>query len=81
MDMSSMEQMADMDCCPHKVNPCDHGDDCGTMATCALKCFNFADTSLATMAFPSVFAQIRLVAATDPFTPQPTSPPFRPPRI
>ena len=42
-DMSAMEDMHD--CCP-KANPCDKAmDDCGTMATCALKCFSFAATS------------------------------------
>jgi hypothetical protein len=40
---------------PHKTNPCEKAmDDCGTMATCALKCFSFAGTS------PIIMPPIRL---------------------
>ena len=68
-------------CCPHKANPCDRADDCGTMATCALKCFSFAGTSLSTIVFPSKFAKIAVPFAGDSFLSQTGRPPFRPPRV
>ena len=44
----------DMDCCPHKANPCEKAmEDCTAMATCALKCFNFAGTLSSAIVFPS----------------------------
>ena len=46
--------MDDMDCCPHKANPCEKAmEDCTAMATCALKCFNFAGTLSSAIVFPS----------------------------
>jgi hypothetical protein len=68
------------DCCPHKVNPCGKVmDDCAAMATCALKCFSFVETS-AVIIFPSAFAKMTASFATDRFSSQTGSPPFRPPR-
>ena len=78
-DMSAMEDMHD--CCP-KANPCDKAmDDCGTMATCALKCFSFAATSSSNIVFPAIFAKLTLSFAANPFSSQMGSPPFRPPRV
>jgi hypothetical protein len=78
-DMSAMEDMHD--CCP-KANPCDKAmDDCGTMATCALKCFSFAGTSLSIIAFPSISAAMTAAFFSNPFSSQMGSPPFRPPRV
>src|SRR6267142_1789836 len=44
-DAIEMSAMEDMDCCPHKANPCDRMDGCASMATCALHCFTFAVSS------------------------------------
>jgi len=78
-DMSAMEDMPD--CCPQKTDPCQKGiDDCAAMATCALKCFSFAGTS-SIVVFPSTFASMTIPSATNPFSSQTGSPPFRPPRI
>ena len=78
-DMSAMEDMHD--CCP-KANPCDKAlDDCGTMATCALKCFSFAATLSSIIAFPAVFAKIPGLIDDQLFSSQRSNPPFRPPRV
>jgi hypothetical protein len=78
--MSAMQEMPD--CCPHKANPCGKAmDDCGAMATCALKCFSFAGTSSSIIVFASVFARMTALFATNAFSAQTGSPPFRPPRI
>jgi hypothetical protein len=78
-DMSAME---DMDCCPHKADPCDKAmDDCASMATCALKCFSFAGTSFSNIVFPSSSAKLPASIAVNPFSSQTGSPPFRPPRV
>lgn len=77
-DMSAMEDMHD--CCP-KANPCDKAmDDCGTMATCALKCFSFT-TSSSIIVFPSICATMTAAFVGNPFSSQMGSPPFRPPRV
>jgi hypothetical protein len=78
-DMSAMEDMHD--CCP-KANPCDKAmDDCGTMATCALKCFSFAATLSSAIAFPAIFATMPAIFDDKLFSSQRGSPPFRPPRV
>jgi hypothetical protein len=69
-----------LDCCPHKANPCEKAmDDCGAMASCALKCFSFAGTS-AVIVFPPTFANKTVSFSASPFLSQTGSPPFRPPR-
>jgi hypothetical protein len=80
--VSDMSAMADMhDCCPN-ANPCDKAmDDCGTMATCALKCFSFAGTSSSIITFPSISAAMTAAFVSNPFSSQMGSPPFRPPRV
>jgi hypothetical protein len=79
-DMSMAEDMHD--CCPHKADPCDKAvDDCGTMATCALKCFSFAGASSSIIVFPSAFAKMTALFAGNPYSSQTGSPPFRPPRV
>ena len=51
---AGMSMTDDMDCCPHKANPCEKAmEDCTAMATCALKCFNFAGTLSSAIVFPS----------------------------
>jgi uncharacterized membrane protein len=77
--MSAMEDMPD--CCPQKADPCEKAmDNCGTMATCALKCFSFVGTS-SVVVFPSTFASMTIPSAVNPLSSQTVSPPFRPPRI
>jgi len=76
-DMSAMEG----DCCPNKANPCAQMDDCGSMATCALKCFSFSSGSSSIIVFPSTFAKMATPFASNPFSSQTGTPPFRPPRV
>src|SRR5262249_16951015 len=77
--MSAMQDMSD--CCPDKADPCGKAmDHCGAMATCALKCFSFADTSFSIIIFASPFAKMTASFATNPFSALTSSPPFRPPR-
>jgi len=77
--MSAMEDMPD--CCPQKADPCEKAmDNCGTMATCALKCFSFVGTS-SIVVFPSTFASMTIPSAANPLSSQTGSPPFRPPRL
>jgi hypothetical protein len=79
-EMSAAEAMDD--CCPHAANPCDKAmADCGSMATCALKCFSFAGTSFSSIVFPSIAAKMAAPIAVHPFSSQTGSPPFRPPRV
>jgi hypothetical protein len=77
---AGMSMTDDMDCCPHKANPCDKADDCGTMATCALKCFSFAGTPSSIFVFPSTFAKMTASFAANPLSSQTGTAPFRPPR-
>jgi hypothetical protein len=78
-DMSTLEGM--LDCCPHRADACDKAmDDCGAMATCALKCFSFAETSSSIIVFPFTFAKMTVSFAGNSFSSQIGSPPFRPPR-
>jgi hypothetical protein len=79
---ADMSMTDDMDCCPHKANPCEKAmEDCATMATCALKCFSFAGTLSSTIVFPSTSAKMTASFAANPLSSQTGSPPFRPPRI
>src|SRR5262249_4850530 len=81
VELAGMSVMEDMpDCCPHEADPCEQVmDHCGTMATCALKCFSFVGTS-AVITFPSASAKVTASFAASPFCSQAGSPPFRPPR-
>jgi hypothetical protein len=79
-DMSMSEDMHD--CCPPEANPCGPAmDHCGTMATCALKCFSFAGTSSSFITFPASFAKMIAPLEHNPFSSQRGAPPFRPPRV
>ncbi len=81
-DMTAMAAMEDMDCCPHKTNPCDKAmDDCASMATCALKCFSFSATTLSDIVFPLRVASLSPLFGAQLFHSQTGSPPFRPPRV
>ena len=79
-DVSMTEDMHD--CCPPEANPCNHAmDNCGSMATCALKCFSFAGTSSSVIVFPAAFAKMIAPLEHNPFSSQTGAPPFRPPRV
>jgi hypothetical protein len=80
MDAGDMSSAMEDDCCPHKANPCAM-DDCGSMATCALKCFSFSGASSSIIVFPSTFAKVATPFAANPFSSQTGTPPFRPPRV
>ena len=68
--------------CDHHGMPCHKGmNDCESMATCALKCFNFSGTSFSILSFPIALKNSEPVLADSGFHPQTSSPPFRPPRI
>jgi hypothetical protein len=78
-DMSMSEPMVD---CDHPAMPCHKAmDDCQSMAACALKCFNFSGANFSILSFPFVLTDRMPVFADDPFRPQTSSPPFRPPRV
>jgi hypothetical protein len=70
------------DCCPPAANPCDKAmDDCGTMATCALKCFSCSTGVSSPLSFPLTLASVMPLFESGDFYSQTGSPPFRPPRI
>jgi hypothetical protein len=78
IEMSSME---DMDCCPHKADPCDRMDGCASMAACALHCFTFAVSS-APLPFLGLTLADNMPVLEDGNVPsQSGSVPFRPPRV
>jgi hypothetical protein len=78
--MSLAAQQAD--CCPHG-KPCEKKTDgCGSMAGCALKCFNFSG-AIASRAVvkPAPAADLAPVLASLSFHSNPTAPPLPPPRV
>ena len=78
IEMSSME---DMDCCPHKANPCDKMGGCASMATCALHCFSFAVNG-APVPFVALTLADNMPVLQDGNVPSQSGiPPFRPPRV
>ena len=89
-EMSASEPMYDEpmhdepmhDCCPPAANPCDRAmDDCGTMATCALKCFSYSTGASSPLSFPLTLASVMPLFESSDFHSQTGSPPFRPPRV
>ncbi len=80
-DTIEMSAMEDMDCCPHKANPCDRMDGCASVATCALHCFTFAVSS-APLPFVSLTLANNMPALQGDNVPSQSGiPPFRPPRV
>ena len=70
------------DCCPPAANPCDKAmDDCGTMATCALKCFSSSTGASSPLSFPLTLRGRDAAVRGSDFHSQTGSPPFRPPRV
>jgi hypothetical protein len=84
-EMSAGESMHDgpmHDCCPPAANPCDKAmNDCGTMATCAMKCFSSSAVASSPLSFPLELAGVMSPFESSDFHSQTGSPPFRPPRI
>ena len=80
-DMIEMSAMEDMDCCPHKANPCDRMGGCASMAACALHCFTFAVSSAPLPFVGLTLADNMPVLQDDNVPSQSGSPPFRPPRV
>jgi hypothetical protein len=70
------------DCCPPSANPCDKAmDDCGTMASCALKCFSSSAGVSSPLSFPLTLGSVMPLFEGGDFHSKTSSPPFRPPRI
>ena len=70
------------DCCPPGSDPCDMAvDGCGSMATCALKCFSFATGFGAPLTDPWMLSSRLPLLENDGLRSQTGSPPFRPPRV
>jgi hypothetical protein len=69
-------------CCPHG-QPCEkRADDCGSMAGCALKCFNFSGTVTALYVIALTASALEQYALIVPGVPTPSdNPPLPPPRV
>ena len=72
----------DSDCC-HEGQPCKKKtDDCGSMAGCALKCFNYSAALTAPHAVQLIFSSLEKSAFIVPGVPSPSDhPPLPPPRV
>lgn len=70
------------DCCPHG-KPCEKKTDgCGSMAGCALKCFNFSGAVVSGVVVkPAPAANLEPVLASLGLPSHPTTPPSPPPRV
>jgi hypothetical protein len=78
-EISASEPMHD--CCPPRTNPCGKVmDDCGSMATCAVKCFNYSSDVSSLLVYPFTLADMTPLFESIGFHSQTGSPPFRPPR-
>jgi hypothetical protein len=74
---------AEDDCCPHG-KPCEKktSDDCGSVAGCALKCFNFFGTMVSGVTVrPTLPAEIEPWLASLGVLRNSTAPPLPPPRV
>ena len=72
-----------LDCCPHG-KPCEKkpGNGCGSMAGCALTCFDFSGTMVSgIVARPVPAADIEPVLISLSVHLNPTAPPLPPPRV
>jgi uncharacterized membrane protein len=80
-DTIEMSAMVDMDCCPHKANPCDRMDGCASMATCVVHCFSFAASGVR-LPFVGLTLADNMPVLQDGNVPSQSGiPPFRPPRV
>ena len=67
------------DCCPN--NLCDNvAHECGSMAICALHCFNFVGRESSPLVYPRSVRQFVPILESVDLCTQAASPPFRPPR-
>src|SRR2546423_15162302 len=67
------------DCCPD--NGCDKAaHEGGSMATCALHCFNFVGGQSCPLVYPRSVGRVVPILESVGFCTQSASPPFRPPR-
>jgi|SRR5262245_61914631 len=66
-------------CCPG--DRCDKAaHECGSMATCALHCFNFVSGQSSPLVYPGSVRHVVPILESVGFCTQAASPPFRPPR-
>jgi hypothetical protein len=77
-EVSASEPMRD--CCPAKPNACDK-DDCGSMATCAMKCFKYSAGIPSPLAYSFTSEDVMPLFESIGFNSQIGSAPFRPPRL
>ena len=79
-DMS--QAAAEGECCPHD-KPCEKKtNDCGSMAGCALKCFNYSGFVTAPLAIMVMSSALERSALMVPGLPSPSdNPPLPPPRV
>lgn len=81
-EMPEMSSMADMDCCPHKTNPCDQGmDGCTSMAACMANCLSYAPGMSSPLVYPVALAAVMPLFESGDLHSHMGSPPFRPPRV
>jgi len=79
-EISAVEPMHD--CCLSKAKPCSQAvDDCGSMATCAMKCFNYSSDVSSPLVLPFTVANVIPLFDSIGFHSQTGNPPFRPPRV
>jgi hypothetical protein len=70
------------DCCPNGKQCEKKTDGCGSMAGCALKCFNFSGAVVSgTVVKPAPAAELAAVLASLILPSNPTAPPLPPPRV
>ena len=82
MHAESVHDASMHDCCPPEANPCDKAmDNCGNMATCAVKCFSGSTFASSPLSFPLTLSGVMPLFESGDFHSQTGSPPFRPPRI
>lgn len=82
-DAMTTDASAPMHDCDHAM-PGHHpmpGDDCASIAACAVKCFNYTGTVLPDPSFPPRPTMPQPTAASDAVPPSLGHPPFRPPRV
>ena len=79
-EVSASEPMHD--CCPPTANPCGKAmDDCGSMATCAMKCFKYSAGIPSPLAYSFTSEDVMPLFESIGFNSQIGSAPFRPPRL
>jgi hypothetical protein len=70
------------DCCPHGKSCEKKTNDCGSMAGCVLKCFNYPGTVTAPNAVALTSSALEKFALIVPGVPSPSdNPPLPPPRV